>query len=92
MKPSTYYFHIETKILPDFQICISVPLKSSQGRIQNPVKPGDVDSFENSQPLEAVNYFLKKTPPQTLNQQSESSLSDSLTSLLTMLMLNAMLD
>ena len=61
-------------------------------RIQNPVKSGDEYSFENSQPLEAVNYFLKKTPPQTLNQQSESSLSDSLTSLLTMLMLNAMLD
>ena len=27
MKPSTYYFHMKTKILADFQICISVPLK-----------------------------------------------------------------
>ena len=50
-------------------------------RIQNSVKSGDEDSFENSQPLEAVNYFLKKTPSQTLNQQSENALSDNLTSL-----------
>ena len=27
MKSSTYYFHLKTKILTDFQICISVPLK-----------------------------------------------------------------
>ena len=27
MKSSTYYFHVKTKILVDFQICISVPLK-----------------------------------------------------------------
>ena len=27
MKSSTYYFHIKTKILADFQICISVPLR-----------------------------------------------------------------
>ena len=26
MKSSTYYFHMKTKILADFQICISVPL------------------------------------------------------------------
>ena len=26
MKSSTYYFHVKTKILADFQICISVPL------------------------------------------------------------------
>ena len=26
MKSSTYYFHLKTKILGDFQICISVPL------------------------------------------------------------------
>ena len=35
--------------------------------MQNPVEPGDEDSFENSQPLEADNCFLKKTPPETLN-------------------------
>ena len=29
MKSSTYYFHIKTKILANFQICISVPLKES---------------------------------------------------------------
>ena len=27
MKSSTYYFHMRTKILADFQICISAPLK-----------------------------------------------------------------
>ena len=27
VKYSTYYFHIKTKILVDFQICISVPLR-----------------------------------------------------------------
>ena len=26
MKSSTYYFHVKTKILADFQICISAPL------------------------------------------------------------------
>ena len=26
MRSSTYYFHMKTKILADFQICISVPL------------------------------------------------------------------
>ena len=26
MKSLTYYFHIKTKVLADFQICISVPL------------------------------------------------------------------
>ena len=31
--------------------------------MQNPVKPGYDDSFENSQPVEAVNYFLKKIHP-----------------------------
>ena len=29
MKCSTYQFHIKTKILVDFQICISVPLSKS---------------------------------------------------------------
>ena len=27
VKSSPYYFHIKTKILADFQICISVPLR-----------------------------------------------------------------
>ena len=27
VKSSTYYFHMKTKILADFQACISVPLK-----------------------------------------------------------------
>ena len=29
VKFSTYYFHMKTKILADFQICISVPLSHS---------------------------------------------------------------
>ena len=29
MKSSTYFIHTKTKILADFQICISVPLKST---------------------------------------------------------------
>ena len=29
MKPSTCYFHMKTKILADFQICISLPLKET---------------------------------------------------------------
>ena len=29
VKPTTYYFHVKTKILVDFQICFSVPLISS---------------------------------------------------------------
>ena len=28
MESSTFYFHMETKIFADFQICISVPLKA----------------------------------------------------------------
>ena len=56
------------------------------------LEPGGEDSFEKNQPLKAVNYFLKKTPPQTLKQQSESTFSNNLTLLLTMLKLNAMLD
>ena len=27
VKSLTYYFYMKTKILPNFQICISVPLK-----------------------------------------------------------------
>ena len=41
-------------------------LKSSQRHIQNLVKAGDGDSFENSQSLQAVNYFLKKLLPRRL--------------------------
>ena len=28
MKASTYYFHMKADILPDFQICIIVPLST----------------------------------------------------------------
>ena len=33
MKSSTYYFHIKTKVLTDFQICIRVPLNIWELRI-----------------------------------------------------------
>ena len=33
MKSSTYYFRMKTKILADFQICISVPLSSLRNSI-----------------------------------------------------------
>ena len=32
MKSSTHYFHLKTKILADFQICISVPLSENETR------------------------------------------------------------
>ena len=35
VKCSTYYFHMETKILADFQICISVPLNQIAGSTNN---------------------------------------------------------
>ena len=35
MKSSTYYFHMETEILADFQICISVPLRKIKWWVQN---------------------------------------------------------
>ena len=34
MKPSTYFFHMETKALADFQICISVPLRKDAQELQ----------------------------------------------------------
>ena len=49
----TENFIIKRKIYKHFK-------RSHQRRIQNPVKAGDGDSFENSQPLQVVNYFLKK--------------------------------
>ena len=42
MKNSTHYFHVKAKILPYFQICISVPLKrvkNTQSKIK-PIKTG----------------------------------------------------
>ena len=33
MKPSTYYFHLKTKILADLQMCISPPLKDLPANI-----------------------------------------------------------
>ena len=35
VKSSTYYFHMKTKILADFQTCISVPLKLLYPRWKN---------------------------------------------------------
>ena len=33
--PSVYYFYLQTKMLADFQICISVPLNISQNSQEN---------------------------------------------------------
>ena len=49
----TENFIIKRKIQKHFK-------SSHQRRIQYPVKARDGDSFENSQPLQAMNYFLKK--------------------------------
>ena len=35
MKPLTHYFHMKMKILAEFQICISVPLKKKILRANN---------------------------------------------------------
>ena len=35
VKSPLYYFHMKTKILADFEICISVPLRQSISRINN---------------------------------------------------------
>ena len=35
VKSSTHCFHMKTKILVDFQICISVPLREREKKIKN---------------------------------------------------------
>ena len=72
----TEYFIIKIKMQKNFK-------SSHQRRIQNPVKAGDGDSFENSQPL-----FSQKAPPQMPNQQSDCTFSDNLTSLITIAILD----
>ena len=57
-------------------------------RTQNPVKAGDGDSFKNSQPLQAVNYFLKKPHLRCLTSNLIAPFSDNLTLLLTIAMLD----
>ena len=39
MKPATSYFHIKTKLSPDFQICISVPLNNIGALLSCTQKP-----------------------------------------------------
>ena len=34
MKSSTYYFHMKTKILTHFQICISVPFSNTEAELK----------------------------------------------------------
>ena len=33
MKSSTYFFHVKTQMLPNFQICISVPLTNESTNV-----------------------------------------------------------
>ena len=35
VKSSTYYFYMKTKILADFQICISATLRQIEWKVQN---------------------------------------------------------
>ena len=42
MKPSTYYFHVKTKILADFQICVSVPLPFTSKKFPDTFKLSDI--------------------------------------------------
>ena len=48
VKSSTYYFHMKTTILADFQICISVPLKQIANRI-NGYRNGQNSRFYHNQ-------------------------------------------
>ena len=41
LKSSTYYFDMKTKALADFQICISVPLKSTLVSTSSLLDDGD---------------------------------------------------
>ena len=41
-KSSPYYFHMKTKILADFQICVNVPLITVLVRNENLVKSGNL--------------------------------------------------
>ena len=48
VKPSTYYFHLERKILEDFQICFSVPLNILSARFCHKNKVHLVEYIENN--------------------------------------------
>ena len=46
MKFSAYYFHMKTKTLADFQICISVPLrKTFRGNLYETISTNEIASF-----------------------------------------------
>ena len=51
MKSSTYYFHMKTKILADFQICISIPLSKHQRGKESSLK--EKSAISN---LRAINF------------------------------------
>ena len=57
MKSSTYYFHIKTKILANFKICISVPLKIADVAALN--KRDKKDLKENYRPVSILRIFSK---------------------------------
>ena len=65
--------------------------KSLEARSE-PSQAEDGKSFENSQPVQAVNYFLKKFHLSRFNSNLIAPFSDNLISLLTILKQNAMLD
>ena len=65
--------------------------KSLEARSE-PSQAEDGKSFENSQPVQAVNYFLKKFHLRRFNNNLIAPFSNNLILLLTMLKRNAMLD
>ena len=53
--------------------------KSIQRLIQNPVKAGDGDSFVNSKPLEAVNYYPHRVKEANFSNIFVTSIIDTCT-------------
>ena len=61
MKSSTYFFHVKTKILIDFQICISVPLRCLRETLEPSlfsVSFQDLIFFQLMLNLEWLFYFM----------------------------------
>ena len=66
MKSSTYYFHMKTKILPNFQICISVPLKAFNNYSIIMTNKSDVIIISSLQMLLLLLLIFKLTQQATL--------------------------
>ena len=77
MKSSTYYFHMKTKTLADFEICISVPLKQKLQKLDQLTTNGKIYPQEYSVNLKdhilkiymsvVIEYFLNRDIDHRLN-------------------------